>query len=319
MIETYGFKEVLRSARPMLDEAMQDYAIKNKEFCLVSPDVSRAGMPEFIKKFPKQHFNVGIAEQCAVDFAAGMAMEGRLPFIYGMSVFMSMRSCENIRTNVCYQNANVKIIGNNTGLAGGGGSTHYAMEDLAILRSFPNLTLIVPGDPDQALKAFYAAIERPGPVYIRLSNGRKEAAVYKNDYDFTIGKGIVVKEGDAATVIACGIMVTYALEAARLLAEKDHISVNVVDMHTLKPLDTSLVCEMARSTGRIITLEDHTINGGLGGAVAETLAESGIPCRLKRLGIPDTFPGFGSFEALQAQLGYGIDAVIAQVKAMQGA
>jgi transketolase len=316
MIETYGFKEVLRSARPMLDEAMQNYAIKNKEFCLVSPDVSRAGMPEFIKKFPKQHFNVGIAEQCAVDFAAGMAMEGRLPFIYGMSVFMSMRSCENIRTNVCYQNANVKIIGNNTGLAGGGGSTHYAMEDLAILRSFPNLTLIVPGDPDQALKAFYAAIERQGPVYIRLSNGRNESAVYKSEYEFTIGKGIVIRKGDAATVVACGIMVSYALEAARILSEKENISISVVDMHTLKPLDTSLVCEMARSTGRMITLEDHTINGGLGGAVAETLAESGIPCKLKRLGIPDTFPGFGSFEALQDKLGYGIDAVIAQVKAM---
>lgn len=316
MIETYAFKELLRSARPMLDEAMQKYAALNEEFCLVSPDVSRAGMPEFIKKFPKQHFNVGIAEQCAVDLSAGMALEGRLPFIYGMSVFLSMRSCENIRTNVCYQNANVKIIGNNTGLAGGGGSTHYAMEDLAILRSFPNLTLIVPGDPDQALKAFHAAIEHKGPVYIRLANGRNEPAVYKSDYEFKIGKGIVVRRGEAATVIACGIMLAYALEAARILSERDHIEINVVDMHTLKPLDTALVCDMARSTGRIVTLEDHTITGGLGGAVAEALAESGIPCKLKRLGIPDTFPGFGPFEGLQAQLGYGIDAVIAQIKAM---
>jgi transketolase len=316
MIETYAFREQLRSARPMLDEAMQKYAAVNGEFCLVSPDVSRAGMPEFIKKYPKQHFNVGIAEQCAVDLSAGMALEGRLPFIYGMSVFLSMRACENIRTNVCYQNANVKIIGNNTGLAGGGGSTHYAMEDLAILRSFPNLTLIVPGDPDQALKAFYAAIEHKGPVYIRLANGRNESAVYKSDYEFQIGKGIVVRQGGAATVIACGIMLAYALEAARILSERDHIEVNVVDMHTLKPLDTALVCDMARATGRIVTLEDHSITGGLGGAVAEALAESGIPCRLKRLGIPDCFPGFGPFEGLQAQLGYGIDAVIAQVKAM---
>ena len=295
---------------------MQEYAAANKEFCLVSPDVSRAGMPEFIKKFPRQHFNVGIAEQCAVDFAAGLALEGWSPFIYGMSVFMSMRSCENIRTNVCYQNANVKIIGNNTGLAGGGGSTHYAMEDLAILRSFPNLTLIVPGDPDQAVKAFHAVVERPGPVYIRLSNGRNESAVYKSEYDYEIGKGILARKGDAATVIACGIMVSYALEAARLLSEQDHIEINVVDMHTLKPLDTELVCDMARSTGRIVTLEDHSINGGLGGAVAEALAESGIPCRLKRLGIPDVFPGFGAFEALQNQLGYDITAVMKQVKAL---
>ncbi len=316
MIETYAFKEVLKSARPMLDEAMQKYAAVNGEFCLVSPDVSRAGMPEFIQKFPKQHFNVGIAEQCAVDLAAGLALEGRLPFIYGMSVFLSMRACENIRTNICYQNANVKIIGNNTGLAGGGGSTHYAMEDLAILRSFPNLTLIVPGDPDQALKAFYAALDIKGPVYIRLANGRNESAVYKGNYDFHVGKGIEIRDGGDVSVIACGIMVSYAVEAARILYERDGININVIDMHTLKPLDKDLIIKIARNTGKIITLEDHTINGGLGGAVAETLAESGISCKLKRLGIPDCFPGFGSFEALQGLLGYSIDSVIAQVKEM---
>ncbi len=314
-METYAFKEELRSARPMLDEAMQEYVVKNREFCLVSPDVSRAGMPEFIRKFPEHHFNVGIAEQASIDFAAGMALEGRLPFVYGMSVFMSMRSCENIRTNVCYQRANVKIIGNNTGLAGGGGSTHYAMEDLGIVRNFPGITLIAPGDPDQAVKAFYASVEHQGPVYIRLANGRNEPAVYREDYEFKIGRGITVKEGSDAAIIACGIMVSYAVEAARLLAEEG-ISVTVVDMHTLKPLDKELVYSVAEKTGRIVTLEDHSVIGGLGSAVAEALAESGVSCRFKRLGIPNTFPGFGSFEDLQDEHGYGISAVISQIKKM---
>ena len=314
-METYAFKENLRSARPLLDAEMQKYAVDNKEFCLISPDVSRAGMPEYIKKFPKQHFNVGIAEQAAIDFASGMALEGRLPFVYGMSVFMSMRSCENIRTNVCYQRANVKIIGNNTGLAGGGGSTHYAMEDLGIVRTFPNMTLIVPGDPDQAVKAFHAAAEHDGPVYIRLANGRNESAVYKEDYDYQIGKGITVKEGPDSTIVACGIMVAYAVEAARLLAEEG-ISVTVIDMHTLKPIDQELICSAAEKTGRMVTLEDHSVIGGLGSAVSEVLIESGIACKFKRLGITDTFPGFGSFEELQDDLGYGIKAVIKQIKAM---
>lgn len=316
MIETYAFGEKLGHARPLLDKAMQNYASDHPEFCLISPDVSRAGMPEFIKKFPKQQFNVGIAEQCCVDLAAGMALEGRLPFIYGMSAFMSMRSCENIRTNVCYQNANVKIIGNNTGLSQGPcGSTHYAMEDMAIVRTFPNITLICPGDPEQAEQAFYAAIKHNGPVYIRLANGRNESEVYKSDYKFEIGKGITTIEGKDATIVACGIMLAYAVEAAKQMKEEG-ISVRVIDMHTLKPIDKEIIEKAAKETGRIVTVEDHSIIGGLGGAVCETVAESGIACKVKRLGIPDFFPGFGSFQDQMDHLGYGIEAMKDAIKAM---
>ena len=316
MIETYTFGEKLGHARPAIDAAMQKMAVERPEFRLISADVARAGMPEFIKKFPKQYYNTGIAEMAAMDLAAGMALEGYLPFVYGMSVFNTLRAGEGIRTNICYQNANVKIIGNNTGLSQGPcGSTHYAMEDLAILRTFPRMTLCVPGDPSQAVKAFEAAADFDGPVYIRLANGRNEPEVYKGDYEFRFGKGIELMEGCYGYIVACGIMLAYAVEAAKQL-RAEGLDVGVIDMHTLKPLDSELLLRAAAKTGRLITVEDAFIIGGLGGAVCETIAESGVPCRVKRLGIPDIFPGFGSFEEQMEHLGFGIEAMKQAIRAL---
>lgn len=316
MIETYAFGEKLGHARPAIDAAMQKMAVERPEFRLISADVARAGMPEFIKKFPKQYYNTGIAEMAALDLAAGMALEGYLPFVYGMSVFNTLRAGEGIRTNICYQNANVKIIGNNTGLSQGPcGSTHYAMEDLAILRTFPRMTLCVPGDPSQAVKAFEAAADFDGPVYIRLANGRNEPEVYKGDYEFRFGKGIELMEGSYGYIVACGIMLAYAVEAAKQL-RAEGLDVGVIDMHTLKPLDSELLLRAAAKTGRLITVEDAFIIGGLGGAVCETIAESGVPCRVKRLGIPDIFPGFGSFEEQMEHLGFGIEAMKQAIRAL---
>lgn len=316
MIETYAFGEKLGHARPAIDAAMQKMAVERPEFRLISADVARAGMPEFIKKFPKQYYNTGIAEMAAMDLAAGMALEGYLPFVYGMSVFNTLRAGEGIRTNICYQNANVKIIGNNAGLSQGPcGSTHYAMEDLAILRTFPRMTLCVPGDPSQAVKAFEAAADFDGPVYIRLANGRNEPEVYKGDYEFRFGKGIELMEGSYGYIVACGIMLAYAVEAAKQL-RAEGLDVGVIDMHTLKPLDSELLLRAAAKTGRLITVEDAFIIGGLGGAVCETIAESGVPCRVKRLGIPDIFPGFGSFEEQMEHLGFGIEAMKQAIRAL---
>lgn len=251
MIETYAFGEKLGHARPAIDAAMQKMAVERPEFRLISADVARAGMPEFIKKFPKQYYNTGIAEMAAMDLAAGMALEGYLPFVYGMSVFNTLRAGEGIRTNICYQNANVKIIGNNTGLSQGPcGSTHYAMEDLAILRTFPRMTLCVPGDPSQAVKAFEAAADFDGPVYIRLASGRNEPEVYKGDYEFRFGKGIELMEGSYGYIVACGIMLAYAVEAAKQL-RAEGLDVGVIDMHTLKPLDSELLLRAAAKTGSL--------------------------------------------------------------------
>lgn len=314
MMKTYGLLEKLGNARPDLDNAMQKYAVEHPEFRLISADVGRAGMPEFIQKFPKQYYNTGIAEMAAMDLASGLALEGFKPWIYGMSVFNTLRAGEGIRTNICYQHANVKIIGCNTGLCQGPcGSTHYALEDLAILRTFPTLTLCVPCDATQAVKAFEAANEMDGPVYIRLGNGRNESEVYMEDYRFEFGKGIEIAEGKDGYIIACGMMVPYAVEAAKQLKEEG-IEAGVVDMHTLKPVDKELIFKAARKTGKIVTVEDAFIIGGLGGAVCETVAESGITCRVKRLGVPDLFPGFGTFNDQMDHLGFGVEAMKEAIK-----
>ena len=275
MIKTYAFGEKMMHARPMLDEEMQKYAPENPDFYLLSPDVARAGMPVFMKKFPEQVLNMGIAEQSTVNVAAGMALEGKQSVIYGMSAFLSMRSCEQIRTNVCYQNAKVVILGNNTGLSQGPcGSTHYAMEDLGIVRTFPQMTLVAPADPEQTRKAFYAALKNEGSVYIRMANGRNEPAVYAEDYPFEFGKGIRITDGKDGAIIACGIMVAYAVEAAKQL-KKEGIDVTVVDMHTIKPLDVELVKKVAAECGNIVTVEDHNVIGGLAAQYARLLRETG--------------------------------------------
>ncbi|MEE0946768.1 MAG: transketolase C-terminal domain-containing protein [Acutalibacteraceae bacterium] len=316
MIETYELGEVLRSARPIMDEIITDYAKKNDKFCLVSPDMTRAAFPTFMEKCQSQHFNVGIAETEAIDMASGLALEGFLPYVYGMSAFLTMRSFEAIRTNVCYQNHNVKFIGCNTGVSLGMlGSTHYAMEDMSLLTSIPNMTVICPGDPDQTIKAFYAANEMEGPVYIRMANGKVESAVYKEDYEFKIGKGITIMDGDDCAIIACGVMVSYAVDAAKKL-RKEGINVTVIDMHTIKPIDEELILKVAAKTGKIVTVEDHFKSCGMGMKVCGVVAESGIPCKVKRLGIPDMYPGFGTFTDMLNNLGYGSDGIIASVKAM---
>lgn len=316
MIKTYELGEYIRSARPIMDEVLIEYTKKNDKFCLVSPDMTRAAFPQFMEKCSDKNFNVGIAETSAVDIASGLSHEGFVPFIYGMSAFLSMRSFEAIRTNVGYQNHNVKFLACNTGVSLGMlGSTHYAMEDLALISSIPNMTVICPGDPDQTVKAFYAAAEMEGPVYIRMANGRNESAVYKEDYEFKIGKGITIMEGDDCAIIATGIMVAYAVDAAKKL-KKEGINVTVVDMHTIKPLDEELILKLAEKTGKIVTVEDHFKSCGMGTKVCGVIAESGIPCKVKRMGIPDMYPGFGTFADMLTNLGYGSDDIIASVKAM---
>lgn len=315
MIETYNLGECIRSARPILDEVIMDYTKKNDKFYLISPDMTRAAFPKFMNACSERNINVGIAETAAVDIASGMALEGFLPYVYGMSAFLSMRSFEAIRTNVGYQNHNVKFIACNTGVSLGMlGSTHYAMEDLALVSTIPNMTVICPGDPDQTVKAFYAAAEMEGPVYIRMANGKNESAVYKSqDYKFEIGKGITIREGEDLALIACGVMVSYANEAAKRLAEQG-INATVIDMHTIKPLDEELVLKVAKNIGKIVTVEDHFKACGLGTKVASIVAEEGLACKVKKLGIPDMYPGFGPFKDHLEYMGYGTDAIIEAAK-----
>ena len=199
-----------------------------------------------------------------------------------------MRACEQVRTDICYANLPVRIVATHGGLTTGAGPTHYGQEDMAIMRSLPNMTVIAPGDPNQIGKVVEASIEWEGPMYIRIGRGG-EPVVYKEDYTYEIGKSITVREGDHITLIATGSIVFYAVAAAEMLAAEG-IRARVIDMHTIKPLDRQAVIKAAKETGAINTAEDHNIYGGLGSAVAEVLAEEGLACKFRRLGIPTSLP-----------------------------
>lgn len=314
-MKTYDFGEKLMNPRAVLQECFMELAEKDDRFIVISPDISRSTMEAFYKKYPDKHLNLGIAEQDSIDFASGMAMEGKIPFVYGMAAFMSMRCCEQVRTSVCYQRSNVKIVAYSSGLTGNGGSTHYSLEDLGIMRLFPGMKLMLPGDPQMVRPMLMAAYEQEGPVYIRIGGSFPESCVYRQPADFEIGRGIEVTDGGDAAIIATGIMVAYALDAAKKLAAEG-IRASVIDMHTLKPIDRELVVRKAAETGRVVTVEDHNILGGLGTAVAEILAEENLHCCFAKLGVPDVFPGFGAFDAQAAHFGFDAAAIAAKVKAM---
>jgi transketolase len=261
------------------------------------------GLP-FRDKFPERVFDVGIAEQNMVMTAAGMATAGKLPFCNAFGNFLALRCIEQIRTFVAHTKLNVKLIGGLTGVSGGReGPTHEAQEDIAHLRAVPDLVVLSPTDIVSTEKAVIAAAEWVGPVYIRI--GRMPAEVhYAEDYEFKIGKADFQRAGNDATIISTGVMLGPALAAATELA-RHGLEVRVLDMQTIKPLDEEAVLAAAKETGAIVTAEEHTVIGGLGGAVAEFLSEN-HPTPVVRVGIMDTYAETGKPE--QLMVAYGLTA-----------
>ena len=273
----------------------------------------------FGDKFPERFFNVGIAEQNLFGVAAGMAKAGLLPFVSTMAAFASMRACEQVRTDICYQNLNCKIIATHGGISfGTAGSTHNGQEDIAIMRSFPNMTVIVPADGIETANAVRACVKHPGPVYIRVGRGFEPTYYKDENYGFQIGKAHLIADGTDFTIICCGVTVLQAAEAARVLKEEDGLSVRVLNMHTIKPLDTEAVMKAVLETRRIITLEDHNIIGGLGTAVADVIAASGKGCAFEKVGIPDEFSLVGYPEDLYAHYKLDTNGIIDKVRAVMG-
>ncbi len=250
----------------------------------------------FKEKYPERFFQIGIAEQNMVGAAAGFALSGKIPFACSFGVFVTGRAWEHIRTSVCNMNLNVKIGGSHCGVSvGADGTTAEAMEDIAIMRSQVNMTVLVPCDAIEAKKAAIAAARHPGPVYIRF--GRSAVPVLTEEKTpFVIGKANRLRDGKDVSLIACGIMVSYALEAVKQLAQEG-IEAEVINMHTVKPIDRQILLEAARKTGAIVTAEEHSVIGGLGGAVAEILAEE-YPVPMKRIGIQDRIGESGTPEEL---------------------
>ncbi len=276
------------ATREAYGNALAELGEKYKDIVVLDADLSKSTKTyEFKKKFPERFFNIGISEQDLIGTAAGFATCGKIPFASTFAMFASGRAFEQIRNSVAYPNLNVKIAATHSGITvGEDGASHQSIEDIAIMRAIPNMVVINPADAITTRKAIEAVIEYKGPVYIRLGRlGIPE--IHKDDVDYKIGKGIVLKEGKDASIIAAGFMVHLALEASELLKE-DGIDVKVIDMHTIKPIDKELIIESAKETNAIVTAEEHSIIGGLGSAVAEVLSEE-YPTPMARVGIKDVF------------------------------
>lgn len=264
-------------------EVLAELAEQNPNVVLVSQDFGPVG--SFTGRFPDRHFDVGISEENLIGVAAGLAHAGKLPFVLGMAPFVSMRGFEQIRDDCAYNRNNVKFIAPFAGLeAGPWGATHHAQEDIALLRTIPGMTILSPADPNEGLRAVRAAATIEGPVYIRLG-----FLVPLDGYDaeLHVGEAVTMREGKDVTIIATGGCVGTALMAHEAL-KTGGVSARVLNMHTLKPIDQAAIERAARETGRIVTVEEHSIIGGLGGAVAEIMAELGTG-RLKRVGVRDVF------------------------------
>jgi transketolase len=277
------------------------------DIVVLTSDLMRSNKTgEFKKVFPERFFNFGVAENNMVAAAAGMAASGKKPFLSTMAAFLSLRCAEAVRTDIAYPNLNVKMIATHSGLSmGNGGTTHHATEDIAILRSMANMTVVVPADARETAKAVTASLGMATPLYIRIGRSLEPMAYENDPGNFSFGKSVSMRDyGNDAAVIACGVCVKAAMDAADEL-NAEGIKIKVINMHTIKPLDIEAVLTVAGSCGVLLTAEEHSIIGGLGGAVSETLAEAGMGIKFKRIGVPDIYSAIGYPEDLYAR--YGID------------
>lgn len=285
----------------------------NEDVVVLDADLSKSTKTnDFFKAYPKRFFNMGIAEQNLVGAACGLAAAGKIPFASTFAMFATGRAFEVIRNSACYPKLNVKICATHAGITvGEDGGSHQSVEDISLMRSIPNMTVVVPADGIEAEKMIFEAAKFEGPMYVRL--GRSAVpTIFGEDYNFEIGKGVVLREGTDATIIACGIMVNEALIAADMLKE-ENINVRVINMSTIKPIDKELIINAAKETKAIITAEEHSIIGGLGSAVSEVVCESN-PVIVKKIGMNDCFGESGTPTELLEKYGLTASNIVTKVK-----
>ena len=294
------------ATRDSYGNALASLGREHENLVVLDADLAAATKTGIFKKeFPERHIDCGIAEANMIGIAAGLASTGKVPFCSSFAMFAAGRTFEQIRNSVGYPHLNVKIGTTHAGISvGEDGATHQCNEDIALMRTIPGMTIINPSDDVEAKAAVKAAYEMEGPVYLRFGRLAVPVINDRDDYKFEIGKGVVLKEGTDLTLIATGLEVAESLAAAEKL-EADGISVEVINMHTIKPLDVDLVVRSAAKTGKVVTVEEHSIIGGLGSAVAEVLAEK-QPAKLLRIGVEDRFGESGP--ALKLLEKYELDA-----------
>ncbi len=293
---------------------LMELAERDDSIYLLTGDAGFTILERFRDRFPGRYYNVGIAEAAMIGLAAGLAMSGKTVFVYSIVPFVTMRCFEQVRIDLCYQNLPVKLVGVGQGVTyGTAGATHHAIEDIAVMRALPNMTVICPGGPIETKKAVAASLDLTGPCYIRLGKSGEPTVHKSEDIDFAIGRGIRVRKGEGVALVATSNMVPTAVATAELL-EKEGWKPEVISMHTVKPIDRELLAETARRCPLIATLEEHNLIGGLGSAVAEVILADNLHARLITFGIPDTYaPVAGSQEYLRELFGLTpsqIEAVI---------
>ena len=294
-------------------QMVYDLAKRDRNVMALTADNSNEIYDKIKREMPGQYIDYGIAEENMVASAAGLASCGKIPFLYTITNFMSMHAFEFIRNDVCVANQNVKFLGRSSGLVSSSmGATHQGTEEVALLRTLPNMLVITPATPIEAREATRFAYHHRGSVYIRLE-GFNEPELYGEDYQFSVGRGYVLRDGKDITVISMGSVVNEALSAAKKL-ESDGIRVRVINMPMVNPIDRDLIVAAAKETGHIITLEEHSIHGGLGSAVAEVLAESSLAVSFHRMGLDGCAKGCGNREAMREINGLALGNIMEKVR-----
>lgn len=298
-------------------DMVHELAKKDERIVFVGSDLGSGTLDKMKREMPERFFMEGVQEQHVIGMAAGLAMEGFIPYVNTIATFITRRCFEQVALDLCLHNLPVRLIGNGGGVVYAPlGPTHLAIEDIAIMRALPNMTVVAPTDASEMRRFMLGTAEYPGPLYIRLAKGG-DPVVSRDQDPFVIGRAIELKPAGDVAMIATGVMVNRALAVAETLASEG-ISCGIVNMHTVKPLDTETVLRLARKVRLIVTLEEHVLTGGLGSAVLETLADrfDGTPPRVKRIGIPDAFPhGYGSQDSMMKTLGLQPPEIAAAVRA----
>jgi transketolase len=303
----------LVSMRKAYGQALVELGRAYPDVVVLSADVSNSDHSYMFEEvFPDRFINVGIAEQCLVDVAVGLAYSGKIPFANTFAFLFATRALEMVRTHLCYGEANVKLMAAYAGISDSfDGPTHHAVTDVAIMRSLPNMTVVIPGDPVALNKLLPQVAEWPGPVFFRL-NRNEVPVLFDDSYAPRIGQAITLRPGDDVTLIGTGLMVSRCLEAREVLAGEG-IDARVLEVHTIKPLDVDSVLQAARETGALVTAEEHSIIGGLGGAVAESVTDAyAVP--IKRVGIADKFAETGPYHEMLDRYGMSVGDIVAAAK-----
>ena len=304
---------IMEDPRKMVSDALVKLGAANSNILYVSSDSYQgASGGEFNKRFPERHFEFGIAEQNAMGEAAGFALCGKIPFISAYVPFITMRCFEQVRDDVCKPKLNVKFMGNNCGFSVSSlGPTHTVLEDVSVIRSLPNITIISPCDGPDYFQAIFAAAQHEGPVYLRMHR-MKTARVHKDDFKFIIGKGEIMLEGSDVTIAACSTMIQKTLDAAQILADKG-IMAEVLNISTIKPIDRELILKSSTKTKKVVSVEEHSVVNGLGSAIADVLIRDN-PVKMKMLGTEDVFATVGGYSEMLDYYGLSTVKIAASVE-----